>query len=337
MIDGTLLPTTETSPMLPELSFPLVVKSYRELCNLLAIPIKTGNSKMSQMKDIENSVSLRREGNSFRIVCYLKGGKLVKAAKVVGSRKGSKWIEPITIGLLEVLSERVVTGEGVYTVTDEDTGLKASVFAIPLAQLAVDVGMVNGNYDGSEKHEEDIGGMNALVYSTIGSAFRSSLANLTRRNILIVNDGYIIDGKVGTLAQSVTIMGIKAALLEELRVETEYVANLGIRGESYREKLYARVKKELGVRRFQKVKLLAFAPGGQAILREKGRLLDKLYRDVNDNMVGVVTKKMEQDVLRSIGLDGQELGINGVSREEFEGRVLAWIEGYIYSEYSREG
>jgi len=70
MIDGTLLPTTETSPMLPELSFPLVVKSYRELCNLLAIPIKTGNSKMSQMKDIENSVSLRREGNSFRIVCY---------------------------------------------------------------------------------------------------------------------------------------------------------------------------------------------------------------------------------------------------------------------------
>lgn len=320
-----------TSPVkqLPDLPFPHEVKNYKDLCLLLAIPQKTGNSKVAQMKDLAYSISFTRQGNGFILQGYLREGKLEKAVTV---RSDSKWVTPITIGLLEVLAERVVTGKGVYTVTDEATGLSASVFAIPLTQLAIDVGMVGRNYEGSERYEEDIAGMNALVYSTIGSAFRSSLANLARRNILIVNDGYIIDGKVGTLAQAVTIMSIKSDLLEELGVESEYIANLGSRGGDYRGKLYTRVKKELEVVSFQKVKLLAFATGGQAIIREKGKLLDKLYKDVNAKVVGVVTKKMEQDILRSIGLGGQELGINGVSREEFEGRVQDWIEGYIFSE-----
>lgn len=45
----------------------LVVKSYRQLCELLEIEITGGNSKKAQLKELERFVKYHKEGNKFII------------------------------------------------------------------------------------------------------------------------------------------------------------------------------------------------------------------------------------------------------------------------------
>lgn len=45
----------------------MIVKNYKELCSLLEVPVKAGNSKKTQMKDLETKVKFHKEGNKFVI------------------------------------------------------------------------------------------------------------------------------------------------------------------------------------------------------------------------------------------------------------------------------
>lgn len=46
----------------------MILNSYRELCKVLNVDIKGGNSKMSQMKEIERYVRLEKEGYKFIVM-----------------------------------------------------------------------------------------------------------------------------------------------------------------------------------------------------------------------------------------------------------------------------
>lgn len=45
----------------------MVIKSYRELCNILEIKQKTGNSKIAQLKEIHRFISTTKQGNRYII------------------------------------------------------------------------------------------------------------------------------------------------------------------------------------------------------------------------------------------------------------------------------
>ena len=43
------------------------IKNYKELCNILGIEIKSGNTKKAQFKELERFVRYEKHGNSFLI------------------------------------------------------------------------------------------------------------------------------------------------------------------------------------------------------------------------------------------------------------------------------
>ena len=43
----------------------MVIKNYKELCKVLEIEVKEGNSKKAQLKELEEVVTYHKKGNKF--------------------------------------------------------------------------------------------------------------------------------------------------------------------------------------------------------------------------------------------------------------------------------
>jgi hypothetical protein len=98
----------------------MIVKNYKELCGLLGIEVKGGDSKRSQLRDISLSVDYLKDGNKF-IINQIYDEPLMKTI----SRK--RYIEQIEVRILNLILEKQPT--------------KAT-----LNGLLKDVGMVNKRY-----------------------------------------------------------------------------------------------------------------------------------------------------------------------------------------------
>lgn len=83
----------------------LVVKNYREFCRLLGEDIKTGNAKISQMKDWRRFFEYRKEGRYFyidKVYSEPLTKKDGRAGRAITRKKGEilNLIEPLILDLI---------------------------------------------------------------------------------------------------------------------------------------------------------------------------------------------------------------------------------------------
>lgn len=84
-----------------ELTEGLIIKNYKELCKLLDMKVKTGNSKIAQMNEIERYVKFKKEGYKFIVMEIYEIPLPSKDKRAVGGKsKYDKLMDHIIINLL---------------------------------------------------------------------------------------------------------------------------------------------------------------------------------------------------------------------------------------------
>ena len=104
----------------------MVIKSYRELCDILGIKITTGNSKMAQIKEIERFVKYNKEGNKFIIEEIYETPKESTDGRVVNK-----------------LEQRLPIEKSILAMIEESS---SSQICLPKYVLCEALGLINNNY-----------------------------------------------------------------------------------------------------------------------------------------------------------------------------------------------
>lgn len=193
----------------------MVVKNYKELCNILEIPIVSGNSKLKQLKELELYCTYYKQGNKIII------DKLREKPKVKPINKNSKYIELIGDILVNYLyAECKNTG---YNIT------------LSLENIMEIVGLVNSNYAVGNRHKKELSqilNVNILsvyyFYNTTKGEFKNiierALKSLQNRRVLFykqvkticIKDGNCKKYIVADDEQEQEILNIEKQVLREM-------------------------------------------------------------------------------------------------------------------------
>lgn len=193
----------------------MVVKNYKELCNILEIPIVSGNSKLKQLKELELYCTYYKQGNKIII------DKLREKPKVKPINKNSKYIELIGDILVNYLyAECKNTG---YNIT------------LSLGNIMEIVGLVNSNYAVGNRHKKELSqilNVNILsvyyFYNTTKGEFKNiierALKSLQNRRVLFykqvkticIKEGNCKKYIVADTEQEQEILNIEKQVLREM-------------------------------------------------------------------------------------------------------------------------
>lgn len=88
----------------------LRVKSYRELCEVLGLEVKSGNTKISQLKELSRHCEYHREGNGYVIDKVFKEGEVAVKKKRGGAnnKKYQKELEEVMLCMLNTSDSKVI-------------------------------------------------------------------------------------------------------------------------------------------------------------------------------------------------------------------------------------
>lgn len=163
------------------------IKNYKELCNLLDWKVSAGNTKKSQLKDLESYCSYHKEGNKFIIdEIYSKPKEKQDDRK---NNKGSQ-AEYINDLELRLLGEFLTKGK------DNNLTIGKSI-------LLREVGLINSNYSFCKKRQEKLATYLDIDKETIYDYYNSvdsmvvnnlerALKNLSNEKIISLDTTTII-------------------------------------------------------------------------------------------------------------------------------------------------
>lgn len=95
---------------LENLKVNMEIKSYKELCEVLDVEVKAGNSKKSQLKWFEEHFTYKKEGNKF-IIKEILNKEIQPVPTRGGANNTVEYIENIERLLLDILSQDKINGE----------------------------------------------------------------------------------------------------------------------------------------------------------------------------------------------------------------------------------
>lgn len=205
------------------------IKNYKELCNLLDIPVVAGDSKKAQLKELERYCKYRKEGNKFVIdtIYSLPKEKVNNTGKSEGSKgNNSLYAEDIQFLILNILAEEVGTN-----------------IDISCTRLLSLLHLVNENYIEGEKNIKELS-ENACVpvancldfymfsRNNLRVKLESALNGLERKRLILwekmlfvdaiekVDDKIIHIHRAATENEKVVILKAEKSTLTEMGYET---------------------------------------------------------------------------------------------------------------------
>ncbi|MFC8688185.1 hypothetical protein [Brevibacillus porteri] len=145
---------------LTKISNGLIVKNYKEMCNLLNVKAKTGNAKLAQLNEWKRFFSYRKEGNKF-IIEQIYNEPLDKTLK----RGGARNFLPHSVRMDRIL---------MYLLNQED---KDDELFLPMSLLLKEMNMINDNYNFGNLHRKKVSKLLNIEEATVGEFF-----DLSKRN-----------------------------------------------------------------------------------------------------------------------------------------------------------
>jgi hypothetical protein len=171
------------------------ISNYKELCEILEMPVKTGNAKEIQIKDVERYCKIGRNGHKMNILeVYSIPIKRIETKKDMGTR--SIYVDDISIQLMGYLSRNKKNEEGVFLTANQiflETGMMNSKYLptkntikefIEHAPVNITKDDVSSFYHRTEKKMREI--------------MKVTLENLRRRFIIIYRIRHMIKEKRGS-------------------------------------------------------------------------------------------------------------------------------------------
>lgn len=230
-----------------------VIKNYKELCKILDIKVKAGDSKKAQLKELARYCKFTREGFKYIIEeIYNKPlEKVDNRGKSENSRNHNIYAKYLDILLIDYFSTLDVNKKYFYTTYS----------------LAESVKLINHNYQTAinnknkffwwfydENTEENLNKQIIFDFfnrtkSTIKNIIRESLKRFEADNLINFKEGYIIYYsnvlRIVTEEEKEIIIKIENELLKELDIKSKFQLqfNDSLRMKYYK-KLKERVKKE---------------------------------------------------------------------------------------------
>jgi hypothetical protein len=210
-----------------------VVKNYKELCALLDITEKIGNSRKSQIKEIERHFKFKKEGHLIIVEKVYDKAEIKMDGRKLGNR--SIYVDDVSVQLLNYLVENKTKR---YKVGDsERTFLTArNIFQI--------TGMINSKYlptkqsikafiDETPKslEIEDLNEFFARTESKMREILMSSLKNLDARLMITYERRHLVSDKgknrISTEKEEDMILDIKDIVMNEMLSPMVINKNLG--------------------------------------------------------------------------------------------------------------
>lgn len=166
------------------LSEGLIVKNYKELCGLLGEKVKTGESKMTQLRKLNDYIDYQKDGNKFIITKIYSEDEII----INEVKKGRK---SIYSDMIEVLM--------MDTLASKDSHL-----IISKSSLIKDMGLVNGNYKKGYKNQELMATKFDMTVDYVNEFYKlndSNLNNVINSALNSLSKKRLIDFKIETMVK----------------------------------------------------------------------------------------------------------------------------------------
>lgn len=164
------------------LSEGLIVPNYRELCSLIGEKVKTGNSKMAQLKELENYIEYEKDGNRFVITKILTEQELI-VSEIKRGRKN------IYTSMIEILLLDTLANKGDNLIISKKNLIKS-------------LNLVNDNYDIGYKKPQELANHFNMELHYVQDFYKlnnSNLTNIVNGALHSLSSKRMIDYKVDTM------------------------------------------------------------------------------------------------------------------------------------------
>ena len=220
----------------------MVIKSYKEMCDRLGIRYASGNTKISQMKEMERYFTYKKDGNKFIITEVFSKPKKKKANK-----KNNAYGELVQILLADYL---IKTNEKILVRSGQ--------------RLMREVGLVNQRYKTNKENFNDYTISSNIdrdvildffdtTDATFSSAIRSALKGLEQRSVVMFSEDYIVkelgsaEHRLSTPKEIQKIMQIRRKLLDEMNYSSLRKVLFSSDQYRYKEEWSKRLQAEMGL------------------------------------------------------------------------------------------
>lgn len=323
--DQVIIKLTTVHAPTPDISIPsikdlpITIKSYRALCQLLNLPIKTGGAKQNQVNEIKDNLELTRVGNSF-VITGIKNPEWEH--KITQSRSNSLWIDNCSDILLNHLAELTLPGEVTYLYLSK-------------VELAEILGLVNGEYlivDKSTDPDNFFKETNQKLRDITGSLLR----NLERRQVIVAWTRHLVKRKIAIVGvtestedETTRLVNIGGQIMREMGMAS--LGSVYFTGQQrvYWDKVNTLAFKELGIVYHKKVLKIGFSDRiknivDSSILPEE--VVEKALQQTNDLVSLQMYKKLVEmmPIMFFSRVKTEEM-----MKTEYVGRVVRHIDKYI--------
>lgn len=173
-----------------------VIKNYKELCTLLNEKVKGGDSKKSQLKELERYISYHKDGNKFVIDEIFQDPKEKQDNRINNKGKSAEYIDDLELRLL-----------GEFLTKGKDNNL-----TIGKSVLLRDVGLVNSNYSYCKQRQEKLANYLDIDKETIYDYYNSvdsMVVNNLEKALKNLSNEKIIDLDTTTIVCKNKLIGVE--------------------------------------------------------------------------------------------------------------------------------
>lgn len=310
----------------------IIIKNYKELCSLLNIPIKAGDSKKAQLKEFERYCKYRKDGNSFIIdeVYKIPKEKVDNTGKSEGSRgNNSLYSEDIQFLILNILAE--------------EAGGSVNVSCSRLLGL---LNLVNENYINGEKNIKELSEMtnvpvaNCLDFymfsrNNLRVKLESALNGLERKRLIIWEKIFFVDiiekvnekinhtHRAATDTEKRKILKAETTTLKEMGYETvPYISSEKMK--EFRNKVNDKLEKDgLDIPYYYKSYNITF---NIAPIKEE---IEKVVMRLNKNVINSIEKEANVRHDRAMRKYEELLDMGGENDGSIKFSKLHYEEDYV--------
>lgn len=160
----------------------LIIKNYRELCDLIGEKVKSGKSKVLQLNNLEKYVEYQKDGNKFIITKIYEEHEIIH--KEIKRGRKSIYGDMIEVLLMDALAK------------------KDSHLIISKSALIKDMGLVNDNYKKGYGNQLLLASKLDMTVDYVNEFYKlndSNLNNVLKSALKSLNNKRLIDYKLETM------------------------------------------------------------------------------------------------------------------------------------------
>ena len=293
-----------------------IIPNYKELCNILKLPVLSGNSKIAQEEELKRYMDFEKIGHKYHI------NKIYQNPLPDLSAKGSLYYELLELVLCEILSDHISVNGTLYRSTinqlAESVGFVNDIYFQYLwhknklsAQLDVPLETVERLYKESQRNYKSV------IYRTLTNMEKHKIIKfqevyyvqevLEKDNVIIIDKADKYGDKTSTIYRPIEIDDdFRKATEKEIQVitETEYeilkryeadniyeLYKLGIAGEYYNI-VQQKLIDKLGIGRYYKVLEIYLIKDG---LQKRAKKLSENIKELNSRFYDKLIKNKDND------------------------------------------